>query len=189
MMCSLDVSTTPLSGLWQVQRRRLTDPRGYFSRFFCANEMAELGWARPVAQINHTRTERVGAVRGLHFQHPPHDEDKFVSCLHGAVFDVAVDLRRGSPTFLRWYGATLTAANGCSLLIPRGFAHGFQVLEPGSELLYLHSAPFVSAAEGALHAMEARVAIDWPLPVSDLSQRDAAHPPLSEDFFGLEVSA
>lgn len=188
-MNSFEVSLSPIHGLWRVTRRRCTDPRGYFSRFFCASEMAELGWVRPVAQINHTRTERVGAVRGLHFQHPPHDEDKFVSCLHGAVFDVAIDLRRGSPTFLRWHGETLSAANGRSLLIPRGFAHGFQVLEPGTELIYLHSAPFEAAAEGALHAMDPALAIGWPLPVAELSERDATHPPLTADFAGLRVSA
>lgn len=188
-MNSFDVTPTPLQGLWLVQRRRRADPRGYFSRLFCATEMAELGWTRPVAQINHTRTERVGAIRGLHFQHPPHDEDKFVSCLAGAVFDVAVDLRAGSPTFLQWHGVTLSAGNGHSMLIPRGFAHGFQVLEPASELLYLHSAPFAQAAEGALHAMDVKLAIAWPLPVSELSDRDAEHPPLSPEFRGLEVSA
>jgi dTDP-4-dehydrorhamnose 3,5-epimerase len=186
---SFDVTPSPLHGLWQVTRRRRTDPRGYFSRFFCSSEMAELGWARPVAQINHTRTERVGAVRGLHFQHPPHDEDKFVSCLSGAVFDVAVDLRAASPTFLQWHGETLSAANGRSLLIPRGFAHGFQVLEPGSELLYLHSAPFEATAEGALHALDPKLAIAWPLPVSELSDRDAAHPLLGHDFAGLRAPA
>lgn len=188
-MSSFDVSPTPLHGLWLVTRRRRSDPRGYFSRFFCAGEMTELGWTRPVAQINHTRTERVGAVRGLHFQHPPHDEDKFVSCLSGAVFDVAVDLRHGSPTFLRWHGEVLSADNGRSLLIPRGFAHGFQVLEAGSELIYLHSAPFEAAAEGAVHAQDARVAVSWPLPVSELSARDAAHPPLAEGFSGLRGGA
>lgn len=188
-MTTFDASTTPLAGLMLVTRRRRTDARGYFSRFFCAQGMAELGWRRPVAQVNHSLTRESGAVRGLHFQHPPHAEDKYVSCLRGSVFDVAVDLRQGSPTFLRWYGTTLSAENGRSLLIPQGFAHGFQALEPDSELLYLHSRPYASEAEGGLHVNDPRLAVAWPLPVSDLSERDASHPLLTDAFTGLRCAA
>lgn len=188
-MKAFDVTPTPLAGLLLVKRRRRDDARGFFSRFFCTQEMAELDWRLPVAQVNHTLTRHSGAVRGLHFQHPPYAEEKYVSCLRGAVFDVAVDLRQGSPTFLRWHGETLSAANGRSLLIPQGFAHGFQALESDSELIYLHSRPYAPEAEGGLHVSDPRLAIDWPLPVVALSERDASHPRLTQGFAGLERSA
>lgn len=187
-MSEFAVTATPLAGLMLVKRRRREDDRGFFSRFFCVSQMAEFGWARPVTQVNHSLTRTVGAVRGLHFQHPPHAEDKYVSCLSGAVYDVAVDLREGSPSFLRWHGETLSAANGHSLLIPRGFAHGFQVLEHDTEMIYLHSAPYTANAEGGLHPGDPRLGIAWPLPLRDLSARDAAHAPLTAGFTGLRCA-
>lgn len=184
-MTTFDVSPTPLAGLLLVTRRQRSDSRGYFSRFFCAKEMAELGWCQPVAQVNHSLTREIGTVRGLHFQHPPHAEDKYVSCLRGAVFDVAVDLRQDSPTFLRWYGTTLSADNGCSLLIPKGFAHGFQTLSSDSELIYMTSHPYTPEAEAGLHVSDPRLAITWPLPIGVISDRDANQRPLMDDFIGL----
>jgi dTDP-4-dehydrorhamnose 3,5-epimerase len=189
MTNSFDISPTPLGGLMLVTRRQPADARGFFSRLFCAREMAEIGWRTPVAQINHSLTRQRGAVRGLHFQHPPHAEDKYVSCLRGAVFDVAVDLRAGSPTFLRWHGETLSAANGRSLLIPQGFAHGFQALERDCEMIYLHSQPYAREAEGGLRINDPRLAIAWPDPVTELSERDAGHALLADDFPGLRCGS
>jgi dTDP-4-dehydrorhamnose 3,5-epimerase len=186
-MAKFVISDTGLQGLRLVQRQRLEDPRGFFSRFFCAEELAEAGFDRPIAQINHTLTRRRGSVRGLHFQHPPHAEDKLVSCLHGEVFDVAVDLRCGSPTFLRWHGEVLSARNAVSLLIPRGFAHGFQALDDDAELLYLHSARYVAAAADALNLRDPALAIDWPLAFADVSRRDADHPFIAAGFTGLSA--
>ena len=176
---------TPLAGLALVERQRLQDERGFFSRFFCADEFAAAGFDARVAQMNQTLTRRAGAVRGLHFQHPPHAETKVVTCLRGSVFDVAVDLRRGSPTFLRWHGETLSAGNGRSLLIPGGFAHGFQALEDDCELLYLHSHPHAPSAEGALNVFDPALAIAWPLDVTDLSTRDRGHAAVGADFTGI----
>jgi len=184
-MASLELIATPLAGLTLVQRRRLEDARGFFSRLFCAEELAQAGFALPVAQVNQTLTRRRGTIRGLHFQHPPHAEDKFISCLRGEIFDVAVDLRRGSATFLKWHAQILSAQNARSLMIPQGFAHGFQTLSDDCELLYLHSRPYAASAEGALHAADPALNIDWPLPVADMSARDAAHPPLSNEFTGI----
>lgn len=130
--------------------------------------------------MNHTFTEQPGAVRGMHFQHEPHAEWKYVSCLAGTIFDVAVDLRRGSTTYGSWYGATLSAENGQSLLIPAGFAHGFQTLEPGCELIYLHSQTYAPAAEGGINALDPALAIAWPLPVSVSSERDQALPNVNQ---------
>lgn len=184
-MASFDIQPTPLAGLQLVQRSRREDSRGYLSRLFCAEELSEAGFRLPVAQINQTLTRRRGAVRGLHFQHPPHAEDKFVSCLKGQIFDVAVDLRRGSPTFLRWHAELLSANNLRSLLIPQGFAHGFQTLSDDCELLYLHSRPYAANAEGALHVQDPALSIAWPLPIAELSARDASHPFIDAAFQGL----
>ena len=176
---------TPLQGLTVIQRQRLQDHRGFFSRFFCAEELALCGFSLPVAQMNHTFTASKGAVRGLHFQHPPHAEDKLISCLHGEIFDVAVDLRRDSPTFLQWHAEILSGDNSRSLLVPQGFAHGFQTLTEGCELLYLHSRPYAAHAEGAVNVTDPRLAIEWPLPICDLSARDSSHLFLSSDFKGI----
>ena len=184
-MEALELQATPLAGLAVVRRLQREDSRGSFSRFYCADTLARAGFAFPIAQMNHTRTAARGTVRGMHFQHPPHAEDKFVSCLRGEVFDVAVDLRRGSPTFLRWHAQILSADNLTSLLIPKGFAHGFQTLGDDCEMLYLHSTPYASAAEGALHANDPRLRIEWPLPVAGLSPRDAGHPFIAPDFAGI----
>jgi len=116
----------------------------------------------------------------------PHAETKVVSCLHGEVFDVAVDLRRNSPTFLQWYGAVLSAANQRSLLIPEGFAHGFQALTDDCELIYLHTAAYQPSAEGAVNANDPRLAIMWPLEISEMSERDRAHSLLAAEFEGFE---
>ena len=128
---------------------------------------------------------RRGTVRGLHFQRPPHAEDKYVSCLRGEVYDVAVDLRRGSATFLRWHAEKLSAANRRSLLVPRGFAHGFQALTDDCELIYLHTHRHVPASEGALNVRDPALAIDWPLPIVELSERDASHPFVDPAFAGF----
>lgn len=179
------VTDTPLSGLKLVQRLRMEDDRGFLSRLYCRSELAAAGFADPVSQINQTLTRAAGTVRGMHFQRSPHAEDKFVSCLRGAVFDVAVDLRAGSPTFLEWYGAELSADNGRSLFIPKGLAHGFQTLCGDCELLYLHTVAYDREAEGGVNALDPALAIDWPLAVTDMSPRDRNHPPIDEEFPGI----
>jgi dTDP-4-dehydrorhamnose 3,5-epimerase len=177
--------STPLADLVMVQRQRSEDARGFFSRFFCAEELAVAGFSLPISQINHTLTRRRGTVRGLHFQGAPYMEDKFISCLRGEIFDVAVDLRRTSPTFLKWHAVILSAENAQSLLVPQGFAHGFQTLVDDCELIYLHSRPYSAASEGALNAIDPALAIEWPLAFNDISQRDAAHPFITSDFQGI----
>ena len=184
-MSRFDFHSAPLSGLTVVQRRPIEDQRGFFSRFFCADEFRQAGFTQPIAQINHTLTRKKGAVRGLHFQRPPHAETKVVSCLKGNIFDVAVDLRRGSPTFLKWHGEVLSAENRRSLLIPEGFAHGFQTLTDDCELIYLHSASFHPEAEDALNVNDPKLAIVWPLAMTELSERDRTHSFIGADFDGV----
>lgn len=179
------IADTPIAGLKLVRRQRLGDSRGFLSRLFCADELRAAGWVKPIAQINHTFTARCATMRGLHFQRAPHAEAKLVSCLRGEVWDVAVDLREGSSTFLHWYAARLSADNGQALLIPEGFAHGFQTLCDDVEMLYCHSAAYNAGAEDGLNAREPRVAIDWPLPIAEMSLRDASHPFVGPDFKGV----
>ena len=186
-MAQLEFIKTPIAGLTVVQRNPIEDARGFFSRFYCAYEFATLGFGKPIQQINHTYTIKAGAIRGMHFQYPPHAEVKLVSCLRGEVFDVAVDLRRDSPTFLQWHAEILSAANRRSLLIPEGFAHGFQTLTKDCELIYLHTAPYVKDAEGALNVTDTKLNIKWPREITEISDRDRAHPMISADFKGLAV--
>jgi dTDP-4-dehydrorhamnose 3,5-epimerase len=178
---------TPLAGLTAVQRVPRHDYRGSLERLFCDEIFRQCGIVKPIKQINRTTTRSCGTLRGLHFQHPPHSEAKIVQCLRGAVFDVALDLRRGSPTFLHWHGELLSADNGVALVIPEGFAHGLQTLEDDTELLYLHTAAYSPSAEGGVSPLDPSLAIRWPMPISELSERDRNHPPLTLDFAGLTV--
>ena len=184
-MNRLTVTDLPLAGLKRVARQRLGDDRGFFARLFCAEELHAAGWREAVAQVNHTMTARKGTVRGMHFQPPPHAEMKLVSCVRGEVFDVAVDLRRGSPTFLRWHAEHLSAENNRGLLIPQGFAHGVQALTDDAELIYCHSAAYDAASEGGLNPRDPRLAIAWPLPITELSARDAQAAMLDAAFTGM----
>ena len=186
-MARFDFISTPLTGLTLVQRKAIEDQRGFLSRFYCADEFREAGLQKPIAQINHTLTRSKGAVRGLHFQYPPHAEAKLVSCLQGEVFDVVVDLRCGSPTFLQWHGVKLSALNRQSLLIPEGFAHGFQTLTENCELIYLHTASYQPEAEGALNVRDPKIGIAWPLTMAELSERDRNHKLIEQDFQGIKL--
>lgn len=179
------VHDTPLTGLKLIERKPVGDARGFLSRLFCESDLAAAGWTCGIAQINHTLTRKQGAVRGMHFQRAPHAEMKLVCCLRGSVWDVAVDLRAGSPTFLRWHAEELSADNHCALLIPEGFAHGFQTLTADCELLYLHSAAYVPDAEGGLQPQDPALAIAWPLAISEISARDMQHALLTQAYTGL----
>jgi len=184
-MSQLDVIDTPLEGLKVVKRRRHDDARGFLARVFCDGELAAAGWRRPVAQINHSATRGPGTVRGMHFQRGEHVELKLVTCLRGTIWDVAVDIRAGSPTFLRWHAEELSDENGCALLIPEGFAHGFQVQSDECDVLYLHSTPYAPHAEAGLNPRDPRLAISWPRPITLMSARDEAHPLVDDAFEGL----
>lgn len=186
-MSRFEFIPTPIADLQCVERLHLEDRRGFLSRLYCAEEFAAAGFAMSVAQINQTLTRQQGAVRGMHYQLPPFAEMKLVTCIRGRVFDVAVDLRTGSPTFLQWHGETLSPDNGRALAIPKGFAHGFQALEPDCELLYLHSAPYRPDAEQALNAGDPLLDINWPLLITEISDRDRTHDMLSGTFTGIVV--
>jgi dTDP-4-dehydrorhamnose 3,5-epimerase len=188
-MSRLTITDLPLAGVRLVERHALEDSRGFFSRLFCADELAAAGWHGPVAQINHTLTRQAGSVRGLHVQRPPHAEMKLVSCLAGAVWDVVVDLRAGSPTYLQWHAQILSADNRRALLIPEGFAHGFQALSADVQLLYLHNHPHAPQAEDGLNPTDERLAIAWPMAITMMSDRDRQHPLLAHrpEQWGLSI--
>ena len=187
MAGTFEITDTPLAGLKIIRRRPVPDSRGFFCRVFCAAELAAAGFTRPVSQANHTFTRKQGSVRGLHYQLQPAAEMKLVSCLKGEIFDVAVDVRRGSPTFLRWHGVRLAAGGFASLLVPEGFAHGYQALAPDSEVLYLNSSPYSPEHARALNALDPALAVGWPLPVSEQSERDRAVAFCGAGFEGMVV--
>lgn len=163
------------------------DSRGQFSRVFCDQDWSSVMGHRQIRQINHSVTASAGTIRGLHFQTPPAAELKIVRCLRGAVFDVAVDIRRGSKSFLQAFCHTLSAGDNRQLAIPEGFAHGFQALEDNTELLYLHTQPYSPDDYGRIHYKDARLSIDWPLPAAQLSEADNKAAPLAPDFSGMTL--
>jgi dTDP-4-dehydrorhamnose 3,5-epimerase len=179
------ITDLPLSGLKLVERLRLEDRRGFLSRLFCTDELAAANWNKPIAQINHSYTAKRGTVRGMHYQSPPNAEMKLVACIQGEVWDVAVDLRAGSSTFLHWHAEKLTADNQCLMLIPEGFAHGFQAISDNVTLLYCHNSAHNPDSEAALNAYDPRLAIAWPMAVTAISQRDSQHPFLNSEFKGV----
>jgi dTDP-4-dehydrorhamnose 3,5-epimerase len=179
------ITQTALPGVVVVETTPFADHRGAFACLYDERDLVPVIGGRRILQINHSRTSTVGAVRGMHFQYPPHAEMKVVRCLRGRVWDVAVDLRAGSPAFLRWHAEELAPDNARMLVIPEGCAHGFQVLEPESELLYLHTALYVPEAEGGVSCNDPRLGIPWPLPVEGLSRRDRSFSPIALNFSGI----
>ncbi len=184
-MNEFSISDTSIQGLKVIERKLIDDTRGSLSRIFCTAQLEIAGWVAPISQVNHTVTKNRGTVRGLHFQRKPFTEMKLVSCLRGKVWDVAVDLRKDSPTFLQWHSEELSSENHRALLIPGGFAHGFQALSDNCELLYMHSAPYTKEAEAGIRPNDPRLQIPWPLQFYEISQRDASHPLLNKQFEGI----
>ncbi|MEP7279233.1 MAG: dTDP-4-dehydrorhamnose 3,5-epimerase [Bacteroidota bacterium] len=176
---------TPLTGSYTITLTPFSDERGWFARTWCREEFRQIGQTKDWVQINHSFTAHAGAIRGMHYQLPPFAEIKMVRCIAGAVFDVMVDLRKGSPSFLQWFGTELSAENKKMIYIPEGFAHGFQTLAPNSELIYHHSEYFTPAAERAIPYDDPGLAIKWPLAPTDISERDRLHPALNNGFAGI----
>jgi dTDP-4-dehydrorhamnose 3,5-epimerase len=185
MTSRFEIQKTPLSGLKLLVRKPLGDSRGYLERMYCVDELQDVFGNRSVVQINHTLTQNKGTVRGMHFQYAPHAEMKLVSCLRGSVFDVAIDLRRDSPTFLQWHSEILSEDNHKTFAIPEGFAHGFQTLTNDCEMLYLHTAAYVQNSEGGLNPNDPSLDIRWPLSISEISSRDVNHGLIADEFKGV----
>ncbi|MCK7491690.1 MAG: dTDP-4-dehydrorhamnose 3,5-epimerase [Comamonadaceae bacterium] len=164
---ALTFETTPLDGVKVVVGHPRVDERGRFVRVFCADEFAALRPGLRFVQVNLSRTVGRGTVRGMHFQQAPAADAKLVRCVHGAVLDVAVDLRPHSPTFLAWHAVELSAAAETGVFIPEGCAHGFQALTDDAELLYLHTAAYAPLHEGGVRHDDPRLGIAWPLPAGE----------------------
>lgn len=187
MIDKFNVFPTPIEDLLAFERVPVTDNRGSFERIYCASTFESFGFPQPARQINRSVTGVRGTLRGLHYQVPPHAEDKIVSCIRGEVFDVAVDLRRDSLTFLKWHGEILSAKNCRGLIIPKGFAHGFQTLTDDCEILYVHSNDHAPEAEQGILYSDSRLAVGWPLPIQELSSRDSSWPELGDEFQGIYI--
>lgn len=186
MNAHFTIEDTPLPDLKVVARKVTADNRGSFERLFCDEELAVVLENRRILQINRTLTLRRGSVRGMHYQRPPHAEMKFVSCIRGEILDVAVDLRAGSKTFLRSHSEVLSCANVRMMVIPEGFAHGFQALTDDCELIYLHTARYDPRSEGGLHPLDPALGIKWPLEITEISQRDTAHEMIGANYRGVD---
>lgn len=176
----LTVTPTNLPDVMLLVPKRHMDARGFFSESWNAAHMAAAGLHFDFVQDNHSFSRAKGTVRGLHFQGPPHAQDKLVRCGRGALFDVAVDIRRGSPTYGQWTGAELSFDNGHQLLVPAGFAHGFMTLTPDCEIIYKCSDSYAPQTEGAVLWNDPEIGIEWPLAdVAVLSDKDRDAPPLA----------
>lgn len=185
MTVRFDVIDTPVAGLKILRRKRLGDARGHLTRLYDAEELAAIGWPGGVAQINETGTAASGTVRGFHYQNPPFAEAKLITVLEGAVLDVAIDIRKGSPTFLQHHAVELSGGNAQSYMLPPGFAHGYQALTSDVRMVYVHSAPYRAEAEAGLNVLDPRLAIAWPLAIANLSARDGGFAMVGDDFEGV----
>jgi dTDP-4-dehydrorhamnose 3,5-epimerase len=178
-------TAVPLAGAYTIDLEPYSDERGWFARFYSKDEFEKIGHSKEWVQLNHSVSYRKGTLRGMHFQHSPYKEIKMVRCIAGAIYDVIVDLRRDSPTFLQWFGIELSAENKKMLYIPEGFAHGFQTLADNTALIYHHTEFYTPKAEAGLRYDDPAFSIRWPLPVTVISERDAAHPFTDKNFKGI----
>jgi dTDP-4-dehydrorhamnose 3,5-epimerase len=183
-MDAMKICATPLEGLFEVRTESVGDARGQFTRLFCERELAAIRPGLHFTQINLSRTCGRGTVRGMHYQTPPAAEAKLIRCLRGRVYDVAVDLRATSATFLGWHAIELSEDNDNAVFIPEGFAHGFQALSDDVQMLYLHTAPWTPACEAGVRFDDARLGITWPLPIGVVSAKDRGYPDIDADFSG-----
>ncbi len=183
----MNIITTPLDGLLEIQSNVFADERGSFRRLFCDTDFSAIRPNLHFCQVNLSHTSKSGTVRGMHFQKPPSAEAKLIRCLKGRAFDVAVDLRSGSPTFLHWHAIELSPGANNSVFIPEGFAHGFQALEDDTELLYFHTAPWRKQDEGTCRFNDPQIGILWPLPVSAISDKDCNSTLIDAEFIGLRL--
>lgn len=176
------LSETSLKGAFLIDIEPRADARGTFTRVFCQKEFERAGLMHDLAQINHSKNYKAGTLRGMHYHTSPCREAKLIRCIRGKVFDVAVDLRKSSPTYLKWVGFELSEQNEKMFYIPPGFAHGFQTLEPHTELLYHCTDFYAPEHERGLRFDDPAFSIHWPLPVVDISDRDKSHPWVGPDF-------
>jgi dTDP-4-dehydrorhamnose 3,5-epimerase len=178
---------TEINGLYTIELEPFQDERGSFSRIFCRHEFVRANLKGDFVQTNHSVTKYRGTIRGLHYQLPPDMEIKVIRCVRGAIFDVAVDLRKNSPTFMSYFGVELSEVNNQMIYIPQGFAHGFQTLEDHSVLIYQHSSYYRPGSERGLKYNDPSIGIPWPIMVSTISEKDQNYIFLNDSFEGIDI--
>jgi len=183
----MKIEQTKITGAAIIHSEPFKDERGFLNRIFCQKELEVIRPGIVIAQINHSMTRQKGSIRGMHFQNPPYAEMKVVRCVKGSIFDVAVDLRKASPTFLQWHGEVLSAENMKALVIPEGCAHGFQSLEDDIEMIYLHTQFYSKQSEGAIRYDEPKINIQWPLENTVISEKDMSYLFLPNGYEGLTL--
>ena len=183
----MNINPLFIDGSAVVDASPFVDQRGVFSRLFCQRELMPLIGSRNIVNVNFSKTAKAGSVRGLHYQVPPMMEMKLVRCIRGSVFDVIVDLRKGSPTFLQWHGEILSAENLKMIVVPEGVAHGFQSLENDAEMLYLHTEFYSMEHDAGVRYSDPLIRVEWPEIVTDVSEKDLKHPLLTSEFEGICV--
>jgi dTDP-4-dehydrorhamnose 3,5-epimerase len=166
---------TNLQGLYIIQLKLLKDERGFFARTFCKEEFSKIGFKKEFVQFNHSYNRFKGTIRGMHYQNPPFGETKLIRCVKGSVFDVIVDFRKNSPTYLKSFGIELTELNMACVLIPEGFAHGFQTLEDDTSLIYHHTNFYNPDSEGGIRYDDPKLNIQWPLNPINVSPKDITY--------------
>lgn len=176
---------TTLNGSYEITLEPYTDNRGWFTRFYCKEEFEQINHTKEWVQMNHSFTKTKGSIRGMHYQYPPNSEIKVVRCIAGAAYDVIIDVRKDSETFLQWVGTELSAHKKNMLYIPEGFAHGFQTLTENCELIYFHSEYYTSGNEGGIRFNDSSLGITWPLIVTEVSERDSNNPLIDHNFKGI----
>ncbi len=184
-MSYMEIEDTALSGVKRLCFKKFNDDRGSFIKYFSSEDFKKFGLIDNVKQVNFSFTKKKGTVRGLHFQYPPFSEVKIVVCLSGEVFDVALDLRKHSSTFLKYHSEILSSKNSTALLIPQGVAHGFQTLSDNSHLLYIHDQEYRPKQEGGISPTDSKINIDWPEKISLISERDNSFSKLDHTFEGM----
>lgn len=182
-----EFKSTDSSGLTYINGFKHVDVRGSFQKLYSNLDFSSIAPSLNIKQVNLSSSKGAGSIRGMHYQLTPYTEEKIVSCIHGLVFDVVVDLRRGSKTFLEWRGFYLDSAKQSALYIPVGFAHGFQVISESAQLLYLHGREYMPHYEGAINPFDPLIKIEWPLRLNVISEKDATTPNLKQNFEGLDL--
>ena len=182
-----DLTYSQIDGLFSFSHRVHTDERGSFRKIFSAATFKSNEITSKLSQVNISLTVESGTVRGMHYQVSPHAESKLVTCTKGKVFDVVLDVRQGSPTFLHHEIYHLEEYNSVTIHIPPGCAHGYQVIDGPAQLVYLHSEEYVIESERGLHVQDPILNITWPLPIRNMSKRDTSHKYLNTDFRGIQI--
>jgi dTDP-4-dehydrorhamnose 3,5-epimerase len=177
----------PLKGAYLLEPEPFEDERGSFARLFCRKEMSFIPGIGEIVQVNQSITALKGTVRGMHYQLPPYAEVKVIKAIKGSIFDVIVDIRRGSPTFLKWYGRKLSLHESIMMCVPMGFAHGFQSLEDDSEIIYFVTQYYSRSEERGIRYNDPIIGIEWPVQVTMISEKDRGNPLLAGTFEGIDL--